>query len=34
LKIAAPGPFQSGVKLWLQDNGLRDVDIAVQGIAK
>lgn len=33
LLIKQPGPFKSGIRLWLEDNGIRSVDISVRGTA-
>jgi len=33
LSIKQPGEFASGLRLWFEDNGIRSVDISVQGTA-
>jgi hypothetical protein len=33
LSVKGPGEFESGLRLWFEDNGIRSVDISVRGVA-
>ena len=33
LSVKEPGKFESGLRLWFEDNGIRSVDIGVRGVA-